>query len=680
MQPKKFFFIFAFGFLLLLPLNFTKADGACFMGCGYCGSDSSTCRYTRQTDLNTESVSANRLGLINSPGYISCPNSWHNASGGSCVEIGNSCKQDAFPSGTHTNGQSCTAIDSYFSLTSGCNYGSATGVWDANNAKCVTCSGAKENNVLGDAGDIYFTYNTNNTKSYGSGDGKCESACGADAACDERSPGDACGTGTCSTNCTCVPPCTSGGCCDTSTNTLKAAGIYYSDYTCSSPCTKTRTTCTCTGTSASCTTGTDSANVADGKVCSLGNEIDPTSVNYCGTVTTSCAAGSCSGHKYYHACNGSGSCYGSGDTTHVFNQTIYADNGYTLTASCGTQGTGYCATDQCVDSVLPGFKCLMRCNADHNCFSRASCSTHCSNNTQDCDETGVDAGGSCAICSSSLTVSASSALGNGTCTVTASISASACAGKSWNIKDSGGTVPDNCLGTASGASYTGNCSWSVGFGTYTYKLFIDDVQQDVDKQITCSNTSFVFAVSTSPISGSVSPGNSVSTAVSIAFISGSPDSVSLAVSNLLSGISASISPTGSCTPTTASPCLWQITIQVPAATPLGYYPIYINGTGGGQTYSVTYGLSVDIAITQPAVNLGTADAHLTSAILRGTLEDLGNAASCSVWFEWGTSHSYGHATPIQTLTSPGPFSAYIISLLPGTKYYFRAKAKCGGSW
>ncbi|MFC2019413.1 SMP-30/gluconolactonase/LRE family protein [Chloroflexota bacterium] len=82
---------------------------------------------------------------------------------------------------------------------------------------------------------------------------------------------------------------------------------------------------------------------------------------------------------------------------------------------------------------------------------------------------------------------------------------------------------------------------------------------------------------------------------------------------------------------------------------------------------------------QPTVATGAAtETTATSSILNGNLESLGWTSSVNVSFEYGTTDSYGNATPVQVKTSIGPFSADLIDLLPETSYHFRIKAEGNG--
>jgi len=64
----------------------------------------------------------------------------------------------------------------------------------------------------------------------------------------------------------------------------------------------------------------------------------------------------------------------------------------------------------------------------------------------------------------------------------------------------------------------------------------------------------------------------------------------------------------------------------------------------------------------------------TTATLNGNLTDLGTATSATVYFEYGTSASYGHTTHHQILNATGTFSVNLSFLKPDTAYHFRAVA------
>ncbi len=78
----------------------------------------------------------------------------------------------------------------------------------------------------------------------------------------------------------------------------------------------------------------------------------------------------------------------------------------------------------------------------------------------------------------------------------------------------------------------------------------------------------------------------------------------------------------------------------------------------------------------PIVETGTPmDIAMNSAILTGTLEDLGSAWNVSVSFEWDTDsdEDFQYETEYQTMSGTGSFAMLLQNLEPGTTYYYRAK-------
>jgi parallel beta-helix repeat protein len=71
---------------------------------------------------------------------------------------------------------------------------------------------------------------------------------------------------------------------------------------------------------------------------------------------------------------------------------------------------------------------------------------------------------------------------------------------------------------------------------------------------------------------------------------------------------------------------------------------------------------------------GASSITTSSAVLTGNLDSTGGEI-CQVWFEYGTTISYGTSTSKLSVSSTGPFSAVISSLNPDTTYHFRACAQ-----
>ena len=80
-------------------------------------------------------------------------------------------------------------------------------------------------------------------------------------------------------------------------------------------------------------------------------------------------------------------------------------------------------------------------------------------------------------------------------------------------------------------------------------------------------------------------------------------------------------------------------------------------------------------ITSPLVSTSsTTSVNSSSATLNGYLSSMGGASSCTVYFQYGTTTSYGSTIGTQTKSSTGTFSQSLMSLSPGTTYHYRAVA------
>ena len=194
MKLRNFTLIFILGLFIFLLPNFVEA--ACLISCMYC-EDSGDCQWGYTYNC------VEKLGIIGSVGLGTdqiCSSGWKDPScpsGFSCSDSGGKCKNQAFPTGS--NGQSCTARDKYLSWLT-CYDCTSSGVWDASESKCIKCDGYKEkitDGVIGNTSQIFW--DTCNDANNADGDGQCESACGAEASCDEKAVGAPCGTagGTC---------------------------------------------------------------------------------------------------------------------------------------------------------------------------------------------------------------------------------------------------------------------------------------------------------------------------------------------------------------------------------------------------------------------------------------------------------------------------------------------------
>jgi len=208
------------------------------------------------------------------------------------------------------------------------------------------------------------------------------------------------------------------------------------------------------------------------------------------------------------------------------------------------------------------------------------------------------------------------------------------------------------------------------------------VDQCTDSGV-CYVTPFDFSIAVDPTSGSVIQGSSISTNVNLGLVSGTTQSVNVGASvtgGWPAGMSATFPSGSSCGPA----CSLVMTITTTASTPNGTTTINVCGQGGSQNHCTTYQITVVPAgtqITPPSVTTSAATSIAQiSATLNGTLNSMGGATSCLVWFEWGPTTSLGNLTSVQTKSATGGFSASISGLTAGQTYYFKAFAKNGGSW
>ena len=82
------------------------------------------------------------------------------------------------------------------------------------------------------------------------------------------------------------------------------------------------------------------------------------------------------------------------------------------------------------------------------------------------------------------------------------------------------------------------------------------------------------------------------------------------------------------------------------------------------------------AQTTPQVQTNYAtNIQNSSATLNASITDLGSSASATIWFQWGTTTSYGNQTYQQTQGYTGTFSQGISGLSSYTTYHFRVVAQ-----
>ncbi|MHB8481737.1 MAG: fibronectin type III domain-containing protein [Nitrospiria bacterium] len=189
---------------------------------------------------------------------------------------------------------------------------------------------------------------------------------------------------------------------------------------------------------------------------------------------------------------------------------------------------------------------------------------------------------------------------------------------------------------------------------------------------TLSITTQDFSLISTPASLATGQGGTGNYTLTLTALNGFSSPVTLSVSNLPSGVSASFSAnpvTPASTGTSST-----LTLAVSLAALPGTYTFQAAGTGGGETHTVPLTLNVaalPAVMTSPATSITKS-----SATLNGTVNPNGQADAA--WFDYGITTSYGSATPSFSLTAgytQTTLSSAITGLSMGTTYHFRMTSK-----
>lgn len=99
----------------------------------------------------------------------------------------------------------------------------------------------------------------------------------------------------------------------------------------------------------------------------------------------------------------------------------------------------------------------------------------------------------------------------------------------------------------------------------------------------------------------------------------------------------------------------------------------------GGTQGISYGSDVTFTtLNPPIVTTGQAQYITANTVtLKGNLTGLGSSSSVNVYFQYGTSTSYGMTSSSLSKTGTTEFSIDVTGLTPGTVYHFRAMADGG---
>ena len=102
--------------------------------------------------------------------------------------------------------------------------------------------------------------------------------------------------------------------------------------------------------------------------------------------------------------------------------------------------------------------------------------------------------------------------------------------------------------------------------------------------------------------------------------------------------------------------------------------LFANGSNCNNDSSSLSGTGVEATYPPQVTTEGASIITATSATLTGNLDSTGGE-TCQVWFEYGTTTSYGSSPTPLSMSSTGVFCAIISPLNPDTTYHFRAVAE-----
>jgi hypothetical protein len=130
---------------------------------------------------------------------------------------------------------------------------------------------------------------------------------------------------------------------------------------------------------------------------------------------------------------------------------------------------------------------------------------------------------------------------------------------------------------------------------------------------------------------------------------------------------------GNKTPTQSISASGAFSAAITGLAPYTSYHFRAVAEGGPAGLIYSQDITFTTAVIPPSVETSSADPVQTaSAVLNGNITSMGSATAVSVYFEFGTTTSYGTVSAKQTITATGPFSIEITGLDAGTTYHFRA--------
>lgn len=183
----------------------------------------------------------------------------------------------------------------------------------------------------------------------------------------------------------------------------------------------------------------------------------------------------------------------------------------------------------------------------------------------------------------------------------------------------------------------GNFNWKTRLASFTLPGCGGTVAND-------------FSIATSPASGSVTAGQSATTTVSTAVVSGTAQTVTLSASGLPTGATAAFNPTSVTAGGTST-----LTLTTTTSTPAGSYPITITGTSPSATHTATYTLTVSSGTSGGGItNGGFETGTLSGWTPAGTTSVVNSGAHSGTYaaLTGSTSPTNGDSSVAQTFTVP----------------------------
>ena len=173
-----------------------------------------------------------------------------------------------------------------------------------------------------------------------------------------------------------------------------------------------------------------------------------------------------------------------------------------------------------------------------------------------------------------------------------------------------------------------------------------------------------FSLSASPQSLTIGQAAAGTSTITSTLNGAFNSSISLSASGLPSGASASFAPSSITAPGSGTSTL---TISTGAATPVGTYNVVVNGSGGGQTRSVTINLTVTSGGAQqlfgnPGFENGSANPvpwTVTSGVIDNSSFEASHTGSWKAWLNgYGTPHT---DSILQTVAIPATTTGATLS-------------------